>query len=84
MKSKLIAAMRSLHGMRHAEAEAQVDRVFGALLLAVQDHGRISIPGFGAFVLKNVPAGEVRNPRTGERIMKPAHQVLKFKEAKPK
>lgn len=84
MKSKLIASLRAEQSMPYASAEAQIDRVFAALTAAVEKHGRISIPGFGAFTLKAVPERMVRNPRTGERIMKPATQVLKFKEAKTK
>lgn len=82
MKGKLVRQMHDDHGCFSVQASKDVDRLFASLRTALERHRRISIPGFGAFTLKHVRERDVRNPRTGAVSRKPAHDVIKFKEAK--
>lgn len=49
---------------------------------ALKSDGSIVIKGFGTFRVVVVPARQHRNPRTGEAVMKPAHQAVRFKPSK--
>lgn len=85
MKRLLVQAMQAQNDfMRPSQAEDAIDRVFAALPAALVGGGRVTIQGFGAFTRKFVAEREVRNPKTGERSVQPAHYVIKFKEAKRK
>lgn len=46
------------------------------------EHGQAVIPGFGRLKVVNRPSRQGRNPKTGESIIVPAKQVIKFKEFK--
>ena len=82
MKSKIIAHMRENTGMSAAEAEAAISAVTGAITSVANADGQARINGFGTFKVKDMPAREVRNPRTGETVMSAARRKLTFKEAK--
>lgn len=43
---------------------------------------RIEVRGFGAFSIKNRPAGTVRNPRHGTSVQSPARNVMYFRPGK--
>ena len=64
------------------EAERTVDAVFAALVKVLQSGDKIDIRGFGTFKVKDQPARQARNPRTGEAIAVPAKKVAVFKAGK--
>lgn len=83
MKRLLIEQMRAQDpALFSVDAGAQVDAVFTALRAALDEHGRITIPGFGAFTLKQLPERPVRNPKSGAITTRPAEAVIKFKGTK--
>jgi DNA-binding protein HU-beta len=57
-----------------------VDATMDALKDAVRE-GRFSYPGFGTFSVKEAPAREGRNPRSGETIQIAASKRVNFKAA---
>ena len=66
----------------HREVEIMVNTVFDDLTEALARGKRIEIRGFGSFSLKQRPAGERRNPKTGGPVSVPAKKVPFFKVAK--
>lgn len=73
-------------------SQAIADEIAGHILHLITQElgrtGRVNLPGFGAFALKEkpaTPARTVRNPKTGEPLAveaKPAQMVVKFRPAK--
>ena len=50
-----------------------------AITGALKKGDEVKIVGFGTFVVTDRPAGEARNPRTGEKIKIPASKAPKFR-----
>ena len=44
--------------------------------------GKVVVPGFGSFEVRNKTAREGRNPRTGEKVMIAAKRAPAFKPGK--
>lgn len=64
------------------EAEVVVNAVFDSMTKALVQGERIEIRGFGSFIIKDRPAREGRNPRTGTVVPVAAKRVLLFKVGK--
>lgn len=59
-------------------ADYSVSDIVNALRL----DGHKTVVGFGSFKVVDVPERSYRNPKTGEPVVKAAHQVVKFKPSK--
>ena len=77
--SALVAAEASLS---KADAETAVTAVLGSIGDALAKGETVSIAGFGIFTVKDRPARQGRNPRTGESIAIAASKVPSFKAGK--
>lgn len=64
------------------EVEVMVNAVFDSMTQALVQGERIEIRGFGSFIIKDRPAREGRNPRTGMVVPVAAKRVLLFKVGK--
>lgn len=64
------------------EVEVMVNAVFDSMTQALVQGERIEIRGFGSFIIKDRPAREGRNPRTGMVVSVAAKRVLLFKVGK--
>jgi integration host factor subunit beta len=64
------------------KAEKIIEAVFTAIVKALKDGEKLDIRGFGNFKVKDQPARQARNPRTGEAIAVPARKVAVFKPGK--
>jgi integration host factor beta subunit len=64
------------------DAEIIVDTIFQSMADALAQGDGIEIRGFGSFKVKNRPAREGRNPRTGESVPIPAKKFPHFKIGK--
>ena len=64
----------------------QMDAALSALMESVKEalkNGeKVVLPGFGMFAVKTRPAGQGRNPITGERITIPERKLPAFKAGK--
>ena len=56
-----------------------VQRVFDGIVDALVNEGRIELRNFGVFEVKKSKAREARNPRTGEAVMVPERNRIRFK-----
>lgn len=59
-----------------------MDRTIAEIAAALRAGESVIIRGFGTFRAASVPAREHRNPKTGEKITKPAHRTVRFKVSK--
>jgi len=59
-----------------------VQRTFDALIEALVTEKRVELRNFGVFQIKQREARIARNPRTGERVMVQAKNVVTFKPGK--
>ena len=64
----------------------QMNAALSALMESVTDAlksgEKVVLPGFGMFAVKTRPAGQGRNPITGERITIPERKLPAFKAGK--
>ncbi|MBM9400813.1 HU family DNA-binding protein [Gluconacetobacter azotocaptans] len=64
------------------DARKAIDAVVGALTEAAQKGDEASLPEFGKFKVKDLPAREGRNPATGATITIAASRKIAFTPAK--
>lgn len=81
-KTDLVAAVAEAADLTKADAGKAVDALFDAIAEALKGGGEVRLIGFGSFAVAERPAGEARNPRTGEKIAVPASRQPKFKPGK--
>ncbi|MFZ2100579.1 MAG: integration host factor subunit beta [Oricola sp.] len=83
IKSELvqIIANRNPH-LFQRDVENIVNAVFDEITDSLAHGNRVELRGFGAFSVKNRPAREGRNPRTGEKVAVEEKWVPFFKTGK--
>jgi nucleoid DNA-binding protein len=67
------------HTVTKKDAESMTELFFRVLGESIQEDRKVSCRGFGTFELKERKERNGRNPKTGESLVVPAHDVLKFK-----
>jgi DNA-binding protein HU-beta len=81
-KTQLVAAIAESAGMDKAAANRALDALTDVITKEVASGGAVNLPGLGKFACRARPEREVRNPSTGEKMMKPADRVAKVTIAK--
>ena len=81
-KTELINAVAAMAEITKADAHKIVDAVFDAINEGLAAEGKVILPGFGSFEVRNRTARVGRNPRTGEQIKIDAARVPAFKPGK--
>jgi DNA-binding protein HU-beta len=81
--TELVDAVAAANDLSKAKAKDVVTSVFASIIEAAKRGDDIAINGFGRFSLKERPAREGRNPRTGETLKIPASKSIGFKMSKP-
>jgi integration host factor subunit beta len=83
IKSELvqIIASRNPH-LFQRDVENIVNAIFDEITTALTEGNRVELRGFGAFSVKNRPARNGRNPRTGETVDVEEKWVPFFKTGK--
>ena len=82
-KSDLSARVAAEASLSKADAESAVNAVLGSIGDALAKGETVSIAGFGTFTVKDRPARQGRNPRTGESVAIAASKVPSFEVGKP-
>ena len=80
-KSELAKAVADKAGITKAQGGDAVDAVIDAIVAAAKGGDTVQLAGFGTFFAKHRDAREVRNPRTGEKMMSKAKTSLAFRPA---
>ncbi len=81
-KSELIATIAKVGGMTKVRAEIALNKVLANLAGAMENGERVTLSGFGSFRVVERAEQRGRNPQTGQTIVIPAHNVVKFKPGK--
>ncbi len=83
IKSELIQQLAETRPqLTQGDAERAVSCVLDAIADALAAGQRVELRGFGAFTVRERPAREGRNPRTGEPVSVPMKRVPFFKAGK--
>jgi DNA-binding protein HU-beta len=80
--TELVDAVAEANDLSKAKAKEVVNSILAAIIDAAKRGEEVAIPGFGRFSVKERPAREGRNPRTGEVLNIPASKALGFKMSK--
>ena len=78
----LINSVAASTGMKNKDAESAVDAVLASITHALKAGDEVRLLGFGTFGVTKRPAGEGRNPRTGEKIQIAEKSIPKFRPGK--
>jgi len=81
-KHELIETVSSKAEISKKEADAVVNATLDAIIEGLVKEGKVIIPGFGSFEVRNKTAREGRNPRTGEKVTIAAKRAPAFKPGK--
>jgi DNA-binding protein HU-beta len=68
--------------MTKVRAEMALNKVLANLAEAMEKGERVTLAGFGSFKVVERAEQKGRNPQTGQSIVIPAHNVVKFKPGK--
>ncbi len=78
-KGELVSAVAEKTGLSKAQAGEALDAALESIQETLKKGEEVKIVGFGTFTVADRPAGEARNPRTGEKVQVPASKAPKFK-----
>lgn len=78
-KAELVSKMAEISGMTKASAEKALNAFIEAVEEALGKGEKVTLVGFGTFMVTKRAARKGRNPRTGEEIKIPARKIVKFK-----
>lgn len=81
-KAEFVEAVAAKGEMSKQDAGAAVDAVLDSLTDAMKSGDQVTLIGFGTFLVRDRPARDGRNPRTGETIKIPASKMPSFKAGK--
>lgn len=81
-KAELVAKVADEAKIPRAAAERAINSFMRVVTEALKTGDKVSLPGFGTFMVAERAARKGRNPRTGEEIRIPAVKVPKFKIGK--
>lgn len=78
-KTQFIAAVAGRSGFAEKETRQVLEEVLAQIAETTALGDKVSLPGFGTFLGKDVPQRQMRNPATGEPLVKPATRRVVFK-----
>ncbi|HTL46643.1 MAG TPA: HU family DNA-binding protein [Verrucomicrobiae bacterium] len=77
-KQQLVAEVAKKSSLSKAQAWKTVDATFDAIKGSLKKGQKVSLIGFGSFLVRNRKARTGRNPKTGETIKIKARKVPAF------
>jgi DNA-binding protein HU-beta len=81
-KGELVAGVRARSNLDREESERAVEAFFETIAASLADGDDVRFVGFGSFLSQRKPETMGRNPRTGEKICIPAHNIPRFRPGK--
>jgi len=81
-KADLVASIASQANLTKADAERALDAFLGNVTKALKSAGKLTLTGFGTFVVAERKARMGRNPQTGAPIQIKAGKTVRFKAGK--
>lgn len=81
-KADLIEKIADKASLTKAAAERVLNAFLETVTESLTKEDKLTLTGFGTFVVENRKARQGRNPRTGEVITIPASKMVKFRPGK--
>lgn len=81
-KAELIATMAETSSVSKKDTEQVLNAFIATVQKTLKQNGKVQIPGFGSFEVRERAARSGRNPLTGEAIEIAAAKVPAFKAGK--
>ena len=81
-KADLVANIAAGSNLSKADAERALKAFLDNVTKALKDSGKLTLTGFGTFMVANRAARTGRNPQTGKPIKIPAGKTIRFKAGK--
>jgi len=81
-KEQLVERVASRTGLTKKSALDAINTTLGTITSTLRRGERVTLVGFGTFLVRRRAARNGRNPRTGERIRIPARKVPVFTAGK--
>ena len=81
-KADLVASVARASGDSKVSAERAVDAFVSSVRAALHRRERVTLSGFGTFVVARRAARAVRDPRNGDTIKIPAVKVPRFRPSR--
>ncbi len=81
-KADLIEKIATSANLTKADAERALGAVLDAISEGLKQEDKLTLVGFGSFVVESRKERQGRNPRTGEAITIPASKAVKFRPSK--
>lgn len=78
-KAELVDYLAKAADVTKREAKQMVETTINGIVEGLAADGKVTLAGFGSFVLVDREARTARNPKTGEAVDVPAKVVPKFK-----
>jgi DNA-binding protein HU-beta len=77
-KAELVTEIADKAGLNRAQAREALDAFIASVAHSLKDGKEVRLVGFGKFVPVKRAAGVARNPKTGERVRRPASHTCRF------
>lgn len=77
-KAELIAKVAEKTGLSLNASSKTLDGVLDSIIEAVNGRDNVILVGFGTFTVKERAARNGHNPSTGQKMVIPAKQIVKF------
>lgn len=81
-KADLVVKIAEKANITKANAERALNAFLDTVEATLVKEGKLTLTGFGTFVVEERKARTGRNPRTGDKIKIPATKVVKFRPGK--
>jgi DNA-binding protein HU-beta len=78
-KAELVSAIADQAGLNRAQAKEALDAFIASVATSLKAGKEVRLVGFGSFVPVKRAAGTARNPRTGEKVRRPASTSCRFR-----
>jgi DNA-binding protein HU-beta len=78
-KAELVTEIADKAGLNRVQAKEALDAFIASVSTSLKAGKEVRLVGFGSFVPIRRAAGTARNPRTGERVRRPASTSCRFR-----
>ena len=78
-KAELVAEIAAKAGLNHVQAKEALNAFIASVSSSLKAGREVRLVGFGSFVPIKRAAGVARNPRTGEKVRRPASHTCRFR-----
>ena len=78
-KAELVSEIAEKAGLNKNQAREALEAFLSSVTNSLKSGHEVRLVGFGSFMPVDRKAGTARNPRTGERVNRPASKTARFR-----